>query len=35
MTEDLNRDRWLAELRSRVPEVPATEALARPVAVMQ
>ncbi|HXP00776.1 MAG TPA: molybdopterin-synthase adenylyltransferase MoeB [Luteibacter sp.] len=29
MTEDLNRDRWLAELRSRVPEVPATEALAR------
>jgi len=29
MTEDLNRDRWLAELRSRVPEVTATEALAR------
>jgi len=29
MTEDLNRDRWLAELRSRVAEVSATEALAR------
>jgi molybdopterin/thiamine biosynthesis adenylyltransferase/rhodanese-related sulfurtransferase len=29
MTEDLNRDRWLAELRSRVAEIPATEALAR------
>ncbi|SEO91961.1 Molybdopterin or thiamine biosynthesis adenylyltransferase [Luteibacter sp. UNC138MFCol5.1] len=29
MTEHLNRDRWLAELRSRVPEVTVTEALAR------
>ncbi|SEN15320.1 Molybdopterin or thiamine biosynthesis adenylyltransferase [Luteibacter sp. UNCMF331Sha3.1] len=29
MTEDFNRDRWLADLRSRVPEVTVTEALAR------
>ncbi|MDQ0008097.1 molybdopterin/thiamine biosynthesis adenylyltransferase/rhodanese-related sulfurtransferase [Luteibacter jiangsuensis] len=29
MTEELNRDRWLAELRSRVAEVTATEARAR------
>lgn len=29
MTEELNRDRWLAELRSRIAEVSATEALAR------
>lgn len=29
MTEDRHRDRWLADLRSRVPEVTAPEALAR------
>ncbi|SFW26378.1 molybdopterin-synthase adenylyltransferase MoeB [Luteibacter sp. UNCMF366Tsu5.1] len=29
MTDDLNRDRWLTDLRSRVPEVSATEALVR------
>jgi molybdopterin/thiamine biosynthesis adenylyltransferase/rhodanese-related sulfurtransferase len=29
MTEDLGKDRWLAELRRQVPEIPATEALAR------
>ncbi len=29
MTDDLNRDRWLADLRSRVPEISATEALVR------
>jgi molybdopterin/thiamine biosynthesis adenylyltransferase/rhodanese-related sulfurtransferase len=28
MTEDLNRERWLADLRSKVAEVAATEALA-------
>ena len=28
MTDDLNRDRWLADLRSRVAEVSVTEALA-------
>lgn len=29
MTEDLGRDRWLAELRQRVPEIAATDALSR------
>lgn len=29
MTEDLDRERWLAELRQRVPEIAATDALAR------
>lgn len=29
MTEDLGRDRWLAELRQQVPEIAATDAVAR------
>jgi molybdopterin/thiamine biosynthesis adenylyltransferase/rhodanese-related sulfurtransferase len=29
MTQDLNRERWLADIRSKVGEVTATEALAR------
>lgn len=32
MTEDLGRDRWLAELRQRVPEIAVTDALSRQLA---